>query len=304
MRRSFVLTICMVGLAASPTLAGVIRHDRTDAWHQTLAAEPQFDGVGFLLNQATGGAGSATLLSSEWVLTAAHVVDVLTLGGNSGFFFDLGGPRTNIAEMYTHPNWNSGDITKGWDIGLVRLAEPLTGLNYAEIFSGPAPLGMEGTLVGYGITGSGNTGGLGGTFGTKRAIRNVFDATSDQFYPNASALGLGIDFDHPDQPDLNVFGDATPLDRESFPGLGDSGGGYWIEENGTWKIAAIQSWGLYRGFAPNFGGYSDVAISMQVAPALPWIQTISGVPEPASAWLLALLACVPRRASALIPARH
>lgn len=282
---NFCRTIALGAILVGVAHAGVTRHDVGDLVHLNWGAQPQFDGVGFLPDPSTGAGGSGTMLTDEWLLTAAHVTDVMSPAG--GFYFELGGTRHEFAEIHAHPLWRgTTNITQGWDLALVRLSEPVPDVPHAQIYAGDDLLSQESVLAGYGLSGTGFTGGQPGTFGTKRAGPNTFDGTGDQFIIGANPMALVADFDAPQTEVFNKTGSPIPLENEFFPGLGDSGGAYWVEQGGMLKLGSIQSWGLGFGFGPNYGSYGDVAMSWPIAAALDWIEGITGVPEPSAFVLL------------------
>ena len=89
--------------------------------------------------------------------------------------------------------------------------------------------------MGYGRAGTGFTGDLSGTIGTKRAGTNVIDALGSDRGFNESILLT--DFDNPNAETDSTYGSAAPTDLEIQVGPGDSGGALFIEENGVFYLA-------------------------------------------------------------------
>jgi hypothetical protein len=248
----------------------VIRHDRDDSLYISLANQPQFAPI---------GSNNGVLIAPDWVVTAAHV-------GGAGFSF--GGIFYPAIENIPHPLWD-GDLGKGYDIQLLKLATPVVGLTPALLYGGKGELGLTGTYLGYGQTGTGLTGGnLPG--GTKRAAQNVIDAFGvSAGSPNEIAVSLTdgpillADFDNPDNPNTNTLGDATPLDLEGSLGTGDSGSGLFVEVNGVWLLAGIHSFiGDVNGDGLS-NGYGDWLGVTRVSAHADWIFQTTGivaVPEP------------------------
>ena len=77
--------------------------------------------------------GSGVIISSRWILTAAHVVEVLDLDET---YVAVGSDYENAEAWYTagafyiHPSWGGGDeeLPLGFDIALVELSEHISGV--------------------------------------------------------------------------------------------------------------------------------------------------------------------------------
>lgn len=126
-----------------------------------------YGATGYLLayQHNTGAACTATLVSYDLILTAAHCffitdrpVDPAT--GSSGAVFTLGYDATQpqiqrrIERIHLHPEYDPLDPTLANDIAVARLAQPITSVLPALISFTPARtlVGREVTLVGYGIS--------------------------------------------------------------------------------------------------------------------------------------------------------
>jgi hypothetical protein len=269
---------------------GTRRHDRADSLYLDLAAQPQFASVGrFLIPTGGGGAilGSGTLIRSDWVLTAAHVVS-----NSSGVAFDPSNVRFTLgstdyfgAEVILHPNYVNfnASVFDGWDIALVRLQTAVTGVAAARINSTFGnEIGRVGTYVGFGTTGTGLTGNnIAG--GTKRAGDNVID-TAGTFFSNLSDKVLLTDFDSPTS-NLSTFGSSTPLNLEYMIAPGDSGGAQFIETDEGWLLAGVNSFVSPGRGGSSLSSYGWLGGTMRVSSHADWI--VQTVPEPSS-WLLML----------------
>ncbi|MGB7158523.1 MAG: trypsin-like serine protease [Tepidisphaeraceae bacterium] len=271
---------------AATANAGTIRHDRVDADYRAYGNQPQFASVG---SYSTGSLfGSFTLIAPQWALTAAHVVDT----DGDGLVSDetiandtlrIGSQSRTAAEVIVptgingNRGWN-GDINAGFDIALVRLTTPFTGITPASIYTSFQELGKTVTQVGFGQSGTGKTGSTGAS-GTKRAGDNVVDQL--KLFSNG-ATALIWDFDEPSpRTSPNFSGSSSPLDMEYLIGSGDSGGGSFIFENDAWRLAGVHSGTYdfynYPGAADNGSTYGDGALITRVAAYQQFIA--SNIPE-------------------------
>ncbi|MCC5830428.1 MAG: trypsin-like serine protease [Phycisphaeraceae bacterium] len=265
------------GMSGTVLTAGVIRHDRSDTLYRQLGAQAQYASVGALKTNLY--LGSSTLLSPMWVLTAAHVIDdpatssvVLNIGGTS----QNNGTNYSAESWIIHPQWN-GNVRSGYDLALVRLATPVSGIVPATRFHGADERGLIGTSVGYGRTGTGLTGDTGGA-GTRRAGHNMIDAFGDQLVTTGPP-GLRYsdnlfiaDFDHPDEPSLNRpwSPSAVPLDLEYLPAPGDSGGGVFVDVAGGSLVAGVTSFGQTLSGSVEFK-YGDAYGAVRISVFNTWI---------------------------------
>ena len=211
------------------TKAAVIRHDRTDHYHNRLADRGPHTAVGRVSTDAALGSG--TLIGQRFVLTAAHVVDYA-----STIDFQIAGRSYRARNWHTLPGWN-GNLAAGRDLALILLNENVT------LTSGvaPAPLGLRRSVrsrwaseAGYGLGGNGVTGTRYGT-AEKRAGRNRIDRVT------AGGRLLWSDFDRPGTPRDSPLGSPDPNFAESLVSFGDSGGGLFVIQNRRWRLAGVHS---------------------------------------------------------------
>jgi hypothetical protein len=252
-------------------------------------AQSQFAAVG----QVNGASG--VLISNQWVLTAWHVVNSATPGDIS---FRVNGSDRAISEIRLLAPANASFSTvaiNGTDLALLRLTDVVNDVNPASLYLGTNELNRLVSVAGYGNIGTGSGGVTGGSNGVRHAMRNTVD-----FYANDNGGGnigfvtgrRGVFMTDFDGGQVNWMGSADMLDLEGGVAGGDSGGGLFIEENGQFLLAGINSWVGGTG-SPAFGfgevnGYVNVSWNQQ------WIQDTLAVPEPgtmiALTGLVALLA--------------
>jgi hypothetical protein len=294
-RFTIALTLCVV-LCASSAEAGTRRHDVDDVFFTNLAADPRYQSVGrFLYSvEGLGYIASGVLISPEWVLTAAHVIEGNDFlgGGLSNMSFTLFSGMNSFVytamEWIPHPGWavTEGAYLAGYDIGLVRLSTSVTGFQPATLYPSDSLAIQAGTIVGFGNTGTGLTGFQQGTFGTKRAGENMIDAQGDGV--TISSGILFVDFDHPDDPGESLIGNSAPLALEYLPAPGDSGGGLFITEGVNTYLLGITSFGWgYTDGVTDFD-YGDLGGFIATRPFQAWIEATTAVPEPGT-WAAAVL---------------
>jgi secreted trypsin-like serine protease len=291
--------------------AGVIRNDVNDSVYTSLAAQSVYDSVGFLRwnEGASGYIASGTLISPEWVLTAGHVVGGTNNygAGVSGMFFGLGsvfsGTGVTAKNWIPFSGWSSsnGDVWAGVDLGLVQLSQPITSVTPALLdFSTPL-LGLLGTNVGYGRSGTGLT-GMNTNPGTKRAGQNMIDARGGMVTKREGGTLLELDlngisptvlfqdFDNPTDLVASSIGSAIPVAQEYLIASGDSGGGLFINVGGVTKLVGVNSFLASLPYPLDTTGtnadYGDLAGVVSVQSFENWIFTVTGVPEPSVVSLL------------------
>jgi hypothetical protein len=265
----------------------VRRHDVADSQYTTFGNNAAFAGVGSVFatnNGSSGASGTGTLISSRWMLTAAHV----TSGFNQVQFTVGGNTYTSTNIFYTPTAWS---LTNGFDLALVQFTTDVVGVAPIALYNNTDELSKVGVGVGFGTTGTGTTGGT--TFdGLKRAGRNVIDGFAN-FGGGPNDKILIADFDSGSSAD-NFSGTATQQDLEFGVDSGDSGGALLIQDGSTFKLAGVTSFKASVDGLNN-QDYGDISGWVRVSQHLNWIETTSGVPEPATMTVLALAALAKRR---------
>lgn len=277
-------TILAAALAATvnprPAAAGTIRHDRDPQAYLNLGNEAAFAGVGRfdITKWEPGFTGSGTLVGGQWVLTAAHLFEHST-----DVKFNVGGREYGVAGWVNHPKWR-GDVRRGGDLALVKLAEPVSGIAPVPLYTGNRELGATATFVGYGRTGNGVTGAE-SYDGLKRAGRNAIDGTLRRGSITHQATFVGklpksaqvfvADFDNPTSPADNVLGSPIPDDLEYLISLGDSGGGAFADfgDGRGQVLVGVHSFGEIPD-GDDDSDYGDVTGHMRVSRYAKWARQI------------------------------
>jgi len=238
LQRASVFSAVFAAVFCTPLLANAStrRHDVPAADYTSLGA--QYTTVGGVLVGASFG--SATLIGTNWILTAAHVPGALT----SGSFF-LNGNTYAVTNIVRDPLWSGSVGIGGHDFALGFIAGGVAGVTPSGYYAGADELGKVGTSVGFGLTGTGLTGATG--LGAKRGFQNVIDGRDI----DPGLAGLIADFDKPDG-STNTLGSIgsspTPLGLEGNAAQGDSGGGLFADFFGTQLLVGVTSYAAQADF--------------------------------------------------------
>jgi hypothetical protein len=235
----------------------------------------------------SGFSGSGVLISDRWVLTAGHVSQNKQAGG----VFHVAGVEYQVESTILHPSFSLAGSSISYDLGLLHLAAPVTGVGAAEMLALSPPgsiLGKEATWVGVGFTGTGLTGAQASPI-ELRAFTNLIEFYGTQY--GLTATSFVADFDNPAGTSNRQDSDPAPTRLEGAVAPGDSGGGVFITENGVRRLVGITSYSGAVSPATSNSKYGGLSGAVDLQQFYPWIfeQTgIAAVPEPGIAGLAAL----------------
>jgi hypothetical protein len=296
------VAVCAMFVSSS-ALAVNVRHEAgADVDAITYGASSQFDATVYLEVPSTDVTGTI-IRDGSWILTAAHAVDSGVTPGQVSF--TKNSVTYTGTQIFLHPNWTGSGF--GSDLALVKLSSAVTGVTPATIYTDNAELTKTGSLVGFGFTGTGATGNLGGGQETLRGAQNKIDlfvTTSGSFSntDGADRKTLFADFDAPagftdleSRVPPNFSGGTDAITREGTINAGDSGSPLFIEVTpNNWQLAGVGAGVLIEDnlYTPHdhddarFSDYGDAAVWTRVSTSATFI--LETVPEPSSA-VLAIL---------------
>jgi hypothetical protein len=270
------------------------------------------DGVARLYVSFNGNryGGSGVLLAGgQYLLTAAHMVDNGTslAASFTAEFFTTDGTVTRTAsqsQYYLPTGWETTrKFDNGYDIAIVKLSTPVTGITGYSIYSGNA-LGKDVNLAGYGIGGTGADGTNSGSysFGQLRSGQNTYEAywnMGRNEIPLGSTYGSIFAYDFDDgSDDYNTIQKGFGITSTNGLGVnevlatpGDSGGPSFVDVNGNKMIAGIHSFYASFGQPYDLDGALDATFGelggdTNVAYFADWINQTTAVPLPGTLILL------------------
>jgi len=159
MRRSIVVGALLL---STPAVATTLTDPILGGTPATLGQYPSVVAI-----EVGGGLCTGTLIDKEWVLTAAHCVQGMTVSGIRVYFNTVNinqsvGRVVNASMAVAKPQFNISDLGSN-DIGLIKLATPVTDIAPVPVNleATKAPVGIKVTMVGFGATAQGGGGNIG-----------------------------------------------------------------------------------------------------------------------------------------------
>lgn len=212
-------------------------------------------------NQFCGG----TIITADWVVTAAHCVDDVTPNQVDvvAGVHDLSNPGANfqrrtLAQIVVHPGWNTANGDN--DIALLKLSAPIAErpasggtlpIQHLDLVPGNVGdlAGRDVTVTGWGNRKADPPGGPPPDYPSR--LHKVTVPVADQ----ASCVAA---YAH-----LNPVTDnmlcAGQLGSGKDACQGDSGGPLAYQNNGTWQLAGVVSWGEGCAHPNYYGVYARVS---------------------------------------------
>jgi len=234
------------------------------------------------VGQLSNGCSSVLLAGGQYLLASAHCAP----GTGSTVAFAGGSVTASIVSTVAAPGWDNATIGLN-DLSISLLAAPVTTVA-GYTFASTSPFGTPVVLAGYGGSGTGVT-GASGPGGTLRWGFNDYEEllADDPVGPPPVFYGgsvVGYDFDDGTAAH-NVFG-STGQAGEAMLAGGDSGGPSFAFLSGQWQVV-----GIHVGVDGDRGyGFGGVSYDQRVGEFAGWINSVTAVPEPASAalWLVGM----------------
>ncbi len=252
-----VIATGMLLAVSGSAQAIVIRHDVASVEYEQFAS--QFKGIATFWGQFQGKAsveGTGMLIAESWVLTAAHVANVLKPGAK----VQIGADVYWVKRCVLHPDWRDQQFAN--DIALVELTEPTSLKEWPELYSQSDEQGLVLTFVGRGDTGD-------GVHGVTTADSKMRAATNQVI--QAQGQWLRFSFDQ----------GVSALALEGISGPGDSGGPALVRKDDIWYLVGVSSWQNAEPTQWQEGRYGVIENYSRVSHHLKWIhQTLATQSRP------------------------
>jgi hypothetical protein len=247
------------------------------------SANSPWSGVGSL--NVGGSLFTATMIAPGYLLTAAHVVNGASAGSvsfqvNAGTSYAIGASDIFINPDYAGtPAANvAGDPTNHNDLAIIKLTSAAgADIPFYNLYSG----NLQSADLNF------------VSFGGSSTAKTTGENIADVLYTNAAGTNQTymFDFDGPTQA-TNVMGLGTlGASREASLIHGDSGSAAFVNVNGEWQLAGINTFeATFSGFPTTEGAFGTGGGGVVVKGYSSWISTViaTPVPEPEGGGMLLL----------------
>lgn len=244
-----VALILFTGSAAGEFI--ITRHDKSDDEYIKFAQElPVTSSI--IKYNSTDLAG--TLISPQWVLSAAHVAEFV----DTTHIFIIDGDSVGVEKVIIHPDWTENNRP---DLALIKLNRKIEHISPVPLYENTDEIGKQVIIAGIGDYGTGKT-GVEGNPGIMRAATNLVEnSTNDSHY-------LYWVFDYPDSDKVTQL--------EGVAGPGDSAGPAFLKIDDVYYLAGIGSAQSTQATGGIEGLYGVTEYYVRVSTFIDWIEkTIS-----------------------------
>ena len=256
---------CLFFVCGLPANAIVMRHDT--GYGSYLARESDYPAVFPLLQQNRRKTCIATLIATQWAITAAHCVEQagLPVSWRAGEVFPvhIAGQQRAVVNVFFHPAWpglatEDRDVTEV-DLALLKLQTVVDHVSPMQLYSGSDEQGQVMTFLGWGYSGIGSTADQFND-GRLRFARNMVVTASSQ---------LRFQFDDPQTEQ------SQAVSFEGIPGLGDSGGPAILRRGAEQFLAGVAIGEVEQG--RGLGLYGATVIYERISRHLDWIYEVIAI---------------------------